>query len=165
MESFAEKFAALRKGKGLTQEEVAERFGVSAQAVSKWENEVSMPDISLLPDIADYFDVTLDELLGRVKQPPVRVLPEGQRSSVDKMALHINVDSSDGDRVRINLPVPFLKACITAGLSMPQVSGNVGEALKGIDLNQIFQMIDSGVVGELLSVDSSDGTHITITVE
>lgn len=41
MESFAEKFSALRRGRGLTQEEVAERFGVSAQAVSKWENGVS----------------------------------------------------------------------------------------------------------------------------
>lgn len=165
MESFAEKFAALRRGRGLTQEEVAERFGVSAQAVSKWENGVSMPDVSLLPDIADYFDITLDELLGRAKQPAVRLLPDEQRSSVDNMALRVNVNSADGDKVRINLPVPFLKACIKAGLSMPQVSGNVGEALKGIDLNQIFSMIESGVVGELVSVESSDGDHITITVE
>lgn len=165
MESFAQKFAALRKSKNLTQEEVAERFGVSAQAVSKWENDISMPDISLLPDIADYFEITLDELLGREKQPPVRVLPAEQRREIESMALRVNVSSARGDKVRINLPIPFLKACIKAGLSMPQVSGEVGEALKGIDLNQVFAMIESGVVGELFSVDSADGDHVTITVE
>ena len=49
--------ASLRKKSGMTQEELAARLNVSAQAVSKWENESSCPDISLLPDIADIFGV------------------------------------------------------------------------------------------------------------
>lgn len=54
-----------RKRLGMTQEQLAERMGVSAQAVSKWENNLSCPDISVLPDLADVFGVSVDELLGK----------------------------------------------------------------------------------------------------
>lgn len=54
-----------RKRLGLTQEQLAERMRVSAQAVSKWENNLSCPDISVLPELADVFDISLDELMGR----------------------------------------------------------------------------------------------------
>ncbi len=54
-----------RKRLGLTQEELARRMGVTAQAVSKWENNLSSPDISILPELAEVFDISLDELLGR----------------------------------------------------------------------------------------------------
>jgi len=52
----------LRLEKRIKQEELAEQLGVSAQAVSKWETGASTPDISLLPSIATYFGVTIDEL-------------------------------------------------------------------------------------------------------
>lgn len=51
--------AVLRKKKGITQEELANELGVSAQAVSKWENNSSCPDVSLLTKIADYFVLAL----------------------------------------------------------------------------------------------------------
>ena len=63
-ETLGKRIAALRKEKGLTQEQLAEKVGVSAQAVSKWENDISCPDITLLPLLADLFDVSVDELLG-----------------------------------------------------------------------------------------------------
>ena len=57
----------LRISKGITQEKFGYEMGVSAQAVSRWENGVTYPDITMLPTIADYFDVTLDTLIGRGK--------------------------------------------------------------------------------------------------
>lgn len=48
----------------LTQEQLADVLGVSAQAVSRWENGTTYPDITLLPTIASYFEITLDELMG-----------------------------------------------------------------------------------------------------
>lgn len=54
-----------RKRLGMTQEQLAERMGVSAQAVSKWENDLSCPDISILPLLAEVFGITTDELLGK----------------------------------------------------------------------------------------------------
>ncbi len=56
--------AELRKSKCVTQEKLGEAVGVSAAAVSKWENGQSYPDISLLCDLAAFFDITTDELLG-----------------------------------------------------------------------------------------------------
>ncbi len=58
-----EKIYILRKEKGVTQEKLAEFLGVSTPAVSKWETNQSFPDISLLPEIASYFDVTIDYLM------------------------------------------------------------------------------------------------------
>ena len=52
----------LRQRRGVTQEELAERLGVTAQAVSKWERGVATPDIAMLPEISAYFGVTIDEL-------------------------------------------------------------------------------------------------------
>lgn len=52
----------LRLAKGVTQEELAEYLGVSFQAVSKWETQTSTPDITLLPNIAIFFGITIDEL-------------------------------------------------------------------------------------------------------
>jgi len=54
----------LRLAKGLTQEQLAEVFGVSPQAVSRWENDSAYPDITLLPGMAMYFGVSTDELIG-----------------------------------------------------------------------------------------------------
>lgn len=53
-----------RLKKELTQEQLADILGVSAQAVSRWENGTTYPDITLLPTIACYFEITLDELMG-----------------------------------------------------------------------------------------------------
>ena len=61
---FSRNIAELRKNKGITQEELADFIGVTKASVSKWETAVTMPDIQLLPLLAAYFDVTLDEMLG-----------------------------------------------------------------------------------------------------
>lgn len=53
---------ALRTQRGITQEDLAQQLGVSAQAVSKWERDAATPDIQLLPAISAYFGVTIDEL-------------------------------------------------------------------------------------------------------
>lgn len=60
------KIAWYRRLIGLTQEELAERVGVSTQAVSKWEQQLSCPDILLLPELAKIFGITIDELFGIV---------------------------------------------------------------------------------------------------
>ena len=70
-ETFGQRFSRLRKKYDLTQEEVANKLNVSSQAVSKWENDISMPDISLLIEIAELFNITVDELLGKETKSPI----------------------------------------------------------------------------------------------
>ena len=62
--NFSENIIKLRHKKGITQEELADFVGVTKASVSKWETKQSLPDIMLLPRLAAYFDVTVDELLG-----------------------------------------------------------------------------------------------------
>ncbi len=66
----AANLVALRKENGLTQNEFAEQLGVTYQAVSKWENAKSAPDIGFLPQIADIFGCTLDKLFSRNNPTP-----------------------------------------------------------------------------------------------
>ena len=71
-ETLGKRIVAHRKRLGLTQDQLAEKMGVTAQAVSKWENDQSCPDISALPQLADIFGITVDGLLGRetAEAPP-----------------------------------------------------------------------------------------------
>ena len=65
--SIGKNIAKFRKALNLTQEELGQRLGVTNQAVSKWESEVSMPDIMLLPQIADVLGVSLEDIYGITK--------------------------------------------------------------------------------------------------
>lgn len=62
--NFGENIVSLRRKKGITQEQLADFIGVTKASVSKWENKQSLPDIILLPKLAAFFDITIDELLG-----------------------------------------------------------------------------------------------------
>ncbi|WP_167957407.1 helix-turn-helix domain-containing protein [Anaerosporobacter faecicola] len=62
--NIGEKIIEKRKEKGITQEDLAKYIGVSKASVSKWETGQSYPDITTLPLLATYFDITVDELLG-----------------------------------------------------------------------------------------------------
>ena len=65
MPTIGERIAELRRKSGMTQEELASLLGISAQSVSKWETGVTMPDILLLPILADVFGVHIDALFGK----------------------------------------------------------------------------------------------------
>lgn len=79
-QTMGKRIMQLRKEKGFTQEQLAEMMGVSAQAVSKWENDVSCPDISILPQLAEKLAVTTDELLGVKPIEPKVVIVDAQKN-------------------------------------------------------------------------------------
>ncbi len=78
--SIGTKIAENRKKMGMTQEALSQQLGVTNQAVSKWESEQSCPDIQLLPQIADIFGISIDELFDR--EP--KQIPEAQRAEESK---------------------------------------------------------------------------------
>jgi len=79
----AENLKALRKGRDMTQEEVANMLGVSAQSVSKWERGDTYPDITMLPPLANFYSTSVDALIGMEKindsNAKTAVFMEGQR--------------------------------------------------------------------------------------
>ena len=162
--TIGKRIAALRKEKGLTQEELADHMGVSPQAVSKWENDQPCPDISALPKLARLLGVTVDQLLeGKQELPAVRLLPPAERKDLKDMMLRITVDSADGDRVRVNVPMALVEVAMEIGMEMPQINGQ--DALKGIDMKKVLEMVRLGFVGNLVEVDSADGDKIRVFVE
>lgn len=58
----------LRKGKGITQEQLADKFSVSSRTVSRWENGINMPDLDILIDISDFYEVDLRDILNGEKK-------------------------------------------------------------------------------------------------
>ena len=108
-ETLGKRIVQHRKDMGLTQDQLAERLGVTAQAVSKWENDQSCPDINMLPKLAELFGTTTDALLGR--EPvhegkivtdqeqivfPLIIFPSFSRSNAK--ADSVPLKAQDGDR-------------------------------------------------------------------
>ena len=124
-----------RKKKGITQDQLSEHIGVSSQAVSKWENDLSCPDITLLPQLADYFNITIDELLRGEKSQVVQVVSEEDRKDFNKKLLKVYVNSEQGDIVKVNLPLGLVKVAAEIGMQLPQISCN--ETLRNIDLQKV----------------------------
>lgn len=75
--NLGDNIAYYRKVIGLTQQQLAEILGITKGAVSKWEQNISCPDVGLLPALADLFQVSIDELFGRtISREPVYDLVE-----------------------------------------------------------------------------------------
>lgn len=163
--TLGKRIAALRKEKELKQDDLAGMLDVSPQAVSKWENDQTCPDISLLPKLARILGVTVDELLSgkREELPAVRLVPEKERKNLEDMMLRIVVDSDEGDKVRVNLPIPLVQMALEMGMEMPQINSNI--PIQSIDLNQIMELVRRGAVGNLVEVESADGDTVRIFVE
>ena len=179
-ETLGRRIARLRLEYGMTQERLAMKMGVTAQAVSKWENDLSAPDISLLPELARTLGVTVDELLeGRKSQEIVPAEPEpasevtpgpepeatpSHSDGSRPKKLHIQVDSSDGDVVNINVPLGMVSAVLGVSSKIPGVVNlNLNDA--DIDTALIAEAIKHGEKGTLIEVDGGDGDHVTISLE
>ena len=161
-ETFGQRIQRLRKNLNLKQDDIANKLNVTPQAVSKWENDISAPDIQTLPLLADILRVSLDELLGR-DIPKTTIMPENNRKDINNLLLKITIESNKNDKVKINIPISLIKICLDAGLDLPKVNGK--DTLKNIDFNQIFLLIEAGVIGRLIEIESADGDTIYVTVE
>ena len=157
-ETFGQRFQRLRKEAGLTQEEVAEKVGITPQGVSKWENDLSSPDINILVKLAEISGVSVEELLGEEKEKTQVLQDYDYKKAVLKIIL---ID--EDDKVSINFPIALgeilLGTYIKLGLK------NESEALKDIDFKKIFELVKQGVIGELVNIESKDGSRVIIKVE
>lgn len=170
MQKIGKKIVSLRKQRNMTQMELADRMGISFQAVSNWERGNSMPDISKLPELAEIFEVSLDELLG-------------EKSSLVEAALEDKLDEcvNDGkveakelenvlpilkpeqilnmvanaDAQKIQVFLPFLDEDDVADMAR-EARG------KGQNLNVYLPFMDDEVVTEWAREDRAKGKSITM---
>ena len=90
--TMADRILTLRKARGISQEELADKIGVSRQAVSKWESEQSSPDLEKIILLSDYFEVTTDYLLKGI---------ESKMESGEKCGQDARIYSAGGTSVNV----------------------------------------------------------------
>ena len=88
-ETLGRRIARLRLARTATQERLAKELNVSPQAVSKWENDINYPDISLLPDLARFLDVSVDELLSGASASTQESTAAQERAAVRESAAEV----------------------------------------------------------------------------
>ncbi len=159
METLGTRLVELRKKYNFTQADIGEKLNVSVQAVSKWENDLSLPDYDYLIKLADLFNTSIDELLGRKKE----IVRQEENKDKNKLLFKISIKSADGDEININLPLSVIKVLVENNSNTNIISGN--ESLKNIDFASLLSLAEQGVIGEIVNIKSADGDIIKIVVE
>lgn len=158
------RIATLRKSKGYTQEEFSDMLGISPQAVSKWENDLSCPDIMLIPQIAQILGISSDELLtgNKAKIESSENTASIPYADLSKLKLRIQVLHPAKKPVNISLPLMLVKKVVRIGNG---ISGIVGtSALSGEQMEQVLNLVDEGITGEILNIVAEDDTNVIIEI-
>lgn len=188
MSTIGKNIAALRKRKGMTQEALATLLGVSTQSVSKWETDTNMPDVMLLPVIADAFGVTIDALYSRGPTQtgctPDEVLDKGCHAVLETIGRSVweagqsrfgftdsfeeymtTFEQALRDDKRIRAAV-LRKQGITyyrealGGLLLKRPQDGWGSLLKGDDLQEVYRLLGDADLRKMLQCMMK--THMTV---
>lgn len=144
MQKIGKKIVSLRKQKNMTQMELADKMGISFQAISNWERGNSMPDISKLPELAEIFGVSLDVLLG-------------EKSSLVEAALENSLEecvkSGEVAEEEIQNVLPILK---------PKQIQNIAANADAQTLQTFLPFLDEDDVAELAREAKESGQNIVM---
>lgn len=187
LETLGRRIARLRLTKAATQERLARELSVSPQAVSKWENDINYPDISLLPQLAQFLGVSIDELLRGASTQERKELdvstsitkeadesPDKREAGKEqatvrlgnskKHGLHIYVESEDGDVVDMCVPLALAKFAMKSGLQIGgrSIDKETRAQLEEIDIDELVAAAKEGESGTLINIVSSDGDIVKI---
>ena len=132
----------LRKEKGITQEELAEVMGVSARSVSRWENGNTVPDIDLLVELAEYYDVDLRDLLNGERRS---LTMDGEVKETVLMAAQVSNDEVMRFIKRINILMSIASVCMI-GFIVIEVNGWCESSLLAENVSSICLGVCIGVI-------------------
>ncbi len=159
MDTIGKRIAVYRKKKNIKQDELAKILGVSPQAVSKWENDLSCPDISLLPALSDILGISIDGLVrGKNDESPKKAL--------DDKTFIIAFEYDGIECSKMNLPMSMVRKAVEKGID--PLTTNDSKALKNVDfataINMAVLLAENGVVGNVLEC-SENGVKVKFIVE
>lgn len=163
--SIGNRIATLRKEKNMTQSELAEKLGVSPQAVSKWENDLAYPDITLLGPLSEILGCSIDTILKPDEHPETVMVPEEKRKNIDELIFKIRIRDG-GDKVNVNLPFALLNIIKDSGNNFLEFAGSSNrDILNQIDFDQLIALAEKGVLGKLVEIEDEAGATVEIFVE
>ena len=156
---------ALRKEQSLTQDALAERMGVTPQAVSKWENDLSCPDILSLPQLARELHTTVDALL----TGETAAAPATPQKPPEELIIRMAMRPEDGTLICLNLPFTVFRLGTLHHLISCSFNANgddvdverLVQQMKQLDFTAIARLVEQGARGTLVNV----GDMLTIWTE
>ena len=141
-EIIGKRIAELRKQNNMTQFELADKLGISFQAVSNWERGNSMPDISKLPQISELFNTSIDEIIGK----PNRLLTDVAKGEEINIETHTSAD-----------------ICDAAALIKPQkIKEIIAQSDFSVKISALLPYLDNKYVEELVDKYYNSGKDISI---
>lgn len=150
MKTIGQNIAFYRKEKGITQEKLAEICEVTPQAVSKWENDLSCPDITLLKGLARAFGIIVDALLDDGQEPAVGFVTEDiAKGKLLKMRV---IDEED--KVMINLPIALMEIILKNKELKNSIHITDKNLTETVDFEKVMELASLGVIGKILEVQS-----------
>lgn len=160
MKSIGRNIASFRKQAGLTQEELSERLNVTSQAVSKWENDLSYPDLETTSKLAQVLHVTVDELLNGRTEVPISTNADADRIARRILAIRVNTNLPDMNAsVVVRTPASAIIKAHENGTLADLVGQKAAQHLE-----MAVGMLKEGILGPIVDVDQ-EGTTVKITVE
>ena len=144
MNTIGQNIAYFRKQKNMTQEELAEKMSVTAQAISKWECDTSYPDITVIQTLSRILGVNVTELLDGIQTPAQ--IKDAPQEIIDRRIVRIEVQAEE-TKIVTRFPVPAMKKAIENG-TLERLIGDEFE-----EVASILGMIDEGMttVDEMVS--------------
>lgn len=157
--TLGKRIQALRRKNALTQEQLAETMDVTPQAVSKWENDLSCPDVMSLPQLAKTLHTSVDTLLTGESAESAPALPV---KSPEEVIVRIAIHPEDEARVCLNLPFTVFRLGALHNLLSFTFSANEGNLdaeklareMAQVDFRAIVHLIENGARGTLVNVDN-----------
>ena len=160
MRTIGQNITFYRKKKGFTQEKLAEICEVTPQAVSKWENDLSCPDVTLLKRLARAFAISVDVLLEENENAVVDFVTE---ESAKGKLLKLRVIDEE-DKVMINLPIALMEILLKNKELKNGIHITDKDCFKTVDFEKVIELAALGVIGKILEVQSGS-TLVEIWVE
>ena len=163
MNTIGQNIAYFRKQKQLTQEELAEKMSVTAQAVSKWECDASYPDITVINSLAKVLGISVDSIFNGNNEIPE--MKETTREKLDRRILRVQVQvtKAENEESDTTIITRFPVAAVNKAIENGTLKKLVGEDAYDEVVNT-FCMIDAGVTGPIVEVNNP-AAHIIISVE